>query len=80
MSSKKFAKLFDLEDGSQVVVTLEGEQEDGSFKVGQRTVVDEVSAEVNPGFASEESAQEMFDDYTIEKAKSFHAIVVNMLS
>jgi hypothetical protein len=73
----KFAKLFDLEDGNQVLITKECNEENDQWQILQRTEVNEVEAVVRLGWFDESKVNVLFDEYDISNAVGFRALVVD---
>ncbi len=66
---EKFAKLFDLKDGSQVLVTKEPENEDG-FNIAATTNFNG-TIKATASFETEEEFLETFNNYDLKKAEHF---------
>lgn len=65
----KFAKLFDLEDNEQVLVTVNYDHDSEEHKLCIRTDFESATAEMNLSFSEEIKALKAFDKYTIEDAE-----------
>lgn len=70
-TSNKFAKLFDLEDGSQVLISIVQDMDDDSYKVQVRTDNNGDSAKLAFGYANKKLAIDAIDNYTIKEAQKF---------
>ena len=75
----KFAKLFDLPDGSQILVTLDIDGYSDDHKVCQRTDMDGLTCNVDIGFATEEKAQACFDEYGQEQAEALKQTIFDLM-
>lgn len=69
----KFAKLFDLENDEQVLLTSNYNEHDDEYEIEVRTDFEGVSAEVKMSFKSEERAQKAMDTYKQENAIAFRS-------
>lgn len=69
----KFAKLIDLENGEQVLLTLNYNSEDDNYEIVLRTDLDVGVAEIKLGFDSEEKAKDVLEAYSLYKATKFRA-------
>lgn len=68
----KFAKLFDLENGSQVLVTREHDEDrEAPHGVAFRTYLDEIKATMTMWFEDEARADEVLEKYTLNAAETF---------
>lgn len=76
----QFAKLFDVQDGHQVLVTKEFNNEDDSFDIDVRTNYGGVKATITGGYDSEAKRDQMFDEYDEVKAREFMQGILNKFS
>lgn len=68
----KFAKLFDLENGSQVLVTREHDDDgEAPHGVAFRTDLDGIEATMTMWFEDEARADEVLEKYTLDAAETF---------
>lgn len=67
----KFAKLFELENNEQVLLTVNYNDEEDVYDVCVQTDVEGVNIKINLSFKDKERAMEMMDSYSLEKAKYF---------
>lgn len=76
----KFAKLIELENNEQVLLTLNYNDEDDNFEVEVRTDLEGVTASIKLGFDEEEKALLMLEKYTEESAVKYRNEMVKMLT
>lgn len=78
----KFAKLFEMPNGDQVLVVIKGdeENEDGPSLLALTTDVGGVTMSATLGFKGEEDAQKAFDEYDMEGAEVFYGSAMGMLT
>jgi len=76
----KFAKLIELENDEQVLLTLNYNDEDDIFEVEIRTDLKDVTASIKLGFDEEEKALNMLEIYTEHSAIKFRQQMVTMLT
>ncbi len=76
----KFAKLIELENNEQVLLTLNYNDEDDNFEVEVRTDLKGVAASIKLGFDEEEKALNMLEKYTEESAIKYRNEMVKMLT
>lgn len=68
----KFAKLFDLENGSQVLVTREHDDDrEAPHGVALRTDLDGLDATMTMWFEDEARADEVLEKYGLDAAETF---------
>lgn len=75
----KFAKIIELENENQVLLTVDYDDEDDTFKVRIRTDLDGCVAQISLGFDTEEKASNLLNIYSKEKAISFRSEMEKML-
>lgn len=73
----RFAKLIELEDGEQALVTIEHDVEEDCPIVKVRVDVEGLEFNMKLGFNTEKEAEEMLKKYDIEEAKKFRLAMVN---
>jgi hypothetical protein len=69
---KKFARLFDLPDGAQVLLYVVFNDEDNTYELKFITDLDGILAEIIAGYQTRERAIEALEKYTLEAAQKFH--------
>ena len=68
----KFAKLFELENDEQVLVTLKFDNQQKTLNLIQRADIYGCVAEIKIVFDTEEKAQAALDSYSVDNANSFY--------
>ena len=76
----KFAKLIELDNDEQVLLTVNYNDDDDNFEVSIRTDLDCCAAQIKLGFDSEEKANNLLETYSQEQAVKFRSEMVAMLS
>lgn len=76
----KFAKLIELDNDEQVLLTVNYNDDDDNFKVFIRTDLEGCVAQIKLGFDSEEKANKVLETYSQEQAVKFRSKMVAMLS
>ena len=76
----KFAKLIELENDEQVLLTVNYNDDDDNFEVFIRTDLNGCVAQIKLGFDSEEKANKVLETYSKEQAVKFRSEMVAMLS
>lgn len=76
----KFAKLIELDNDEQVLLTVNYNDDDDNFQVFIRTDFEGCVAQIKLGFDSEEKANKVLETYSQEQAVKFRAEMVAMLS
>jgi hypothetical protein len=76
----KFAKLIELDNEEQVLLTVNYNDDDGNYEVAIRTDLEGCVAQIKLGFNSEEKANKVLETYSQEQAVKFRAEMVAMLS
>jgi len=76
----KFAKLIELENSEQVLLTLNYKDEDDNFEVEVRTDLEGVTVSIKLGFDEEEKALNMLEKYTEKSAIKYRNEMVKMLT
>lgn len=71
----KFAKLFELENGEQVLVVKDYDNDKEIVRV--TTDFNTATASITHSFKNEELQQKMFDIFDIESAKKFRAALAS---
>lgn len=75
----KFARIIELENDEQVLLTLNYNDEDDNYEVEVRTDLTGVTASIKLGFDKEEKAINMLNTYTNDHAISFRHKMETML-
>ena len=76
---KKFAKLFEMPDGGQVLVCRSYDSETKEYCLTQRTETDNVTITLTGTFHDEERADAAFEAYDQEAAEKFYPASINSL-
>ena len=76
----KFAKLIELKEEEQVLLTIDFSDEDDVYEVSIRTDVNGMSASAKLGFKEEQKAKDMMKSYAPEDAKKFREQMVVLLT
>ena len=76
----KFAKLIELENNEQVLLTLNYNDEDDNFEVEVRTDLKGVTASIKLGFNEEEKALNMLEKYNEDLAIKYRQQMETMLT
>ena len=76
----KFAKLIELDNDEQVLLTVNYNDEDDNFEVFIRTDLEACVAQIKLGFDNEEKANKVLETYSQEQAVKFRSEMVAMLS
>lgn len=71
----KFAKLFDLEGDTQVLVTLEYDEDNGVQEVMQRTEIKGFQVDISAGKLTQDSALIALVYYGLQDAKDFREMI-----
>ena len=69
----RFAKLFDLQDKEQVLLTVGFDEESDEYKLNIESDFGDAKAKIQLGFAEEEHALNAMDKYDIKTAEKFRA-------
>lgn len=79
---EKQFKLFDLSDGSQVMVekTFDNEDDDAPFKMQIVTYYEGVRAQFGACYTDEEQLNEQFEKYDIDSAETIRKSVIASLT
>ena len=75
----KFAKLIELEDGEQVLLTVNYNDEDDNYEVKVRTDLNGATASIKLGFNEEDKALRVLEKYTKKDATKYREQMVEML-
>lgn len=75
----KFAKLIDLENGEQVLLTKSFNEQKKTFKVSVATDFEKAFLEIGGEFFEEHKANEMINNYTKEMAVEFRAVMAALI-
>lgn len=67
----KFAKLFDLENDVQVLLTIEYKEKDDTYEMVCRTDIEGCIAQIAHGYKTEELAVKNMEKFSIEQAITF---------
>lgn len=76
----KFAKLIELDNDEQVLLTVNYNDDDDNLEVFIRTDLEGCVAQIKLGFDSEETANKVLETYSQEQAVKFRSEMVAMLS
>lgn len=76
----KFAKLIELENDEQVLLTVSHNEDNDNYEVFITTDFEECVAEIKLGFDSKEKAIKVLETYSQEEAVKFRSEIVAMLS
>ena len=78
----KFAKVFDLDNDEQVLVTLEFQETENSeeYNVKVTTSLEEVTVSKINGYNDEEAQLKLFHRYSKKDALEFREVTVKMFS
>jgi len=81
----KFAKLFDLEDGSQVVFMIHDVSDDEDKNIEAKIIAiteyESVTSEMSFNYTHAMEARDMFEDeFNYKKAKEFRQIIVQLFN
>ncbi len=69
----KFAKLFDLEDGEQVLLTVEYDDEKDQYELVFKTDFDGATASMKLGYKEESMALESMEKVELERAQELRS-------
>lgn len=75
----KFARLFELENDEQLLVTVEYNQEEDHYNMNLKTDFKGMSAEIGLGFKKKAKALKAMNDYTQADAVKCRASIQQML-
>ena len=75
----KFAKLIELENNEQVLLTLNYNDKDDNFEVEVRTDLEGVTASIKLRFNEEEKALNMLEKYKKDDAIKYRSEMVKMI-
>jgi hypothetical protein len=77
----KFARLFDIDEQTQVLITreLDEEEKEAPFKLKVATDYRGIYAAVGYGFKEEIKCDQTFETYDLEKAKAFYSAIVEAI-
>jgi hypothetical protein len=76
----KFAKLIELDNEEQVLLTVNQNEDDDNYEVTIRTDLEDCIAQIKLGFDSKEKANKVLETYSQEQAVEFRSKMVAMLS
>jgi len=76
----RFAKLIEIENNEQVLLTVNFNNELDNYEVSIRTDFEGCAAEIKLGFDSEEKAQNVLETYSYEQAVKFRNEIIAMTS
>jgi hypothetical protein len=76
----KFAKLIELDNNEQVLLTVDYNDENDNYDVVIRTDLDGITPSIKLGFETEEKALSVMENYTAETALKFRHEMLSMLS
>ena len=76
----KFAKIIELKNENQVLLTIDYDDDEDNFKVKIRTDLDGCVAQISLGFETEEKATNLLNIYSEEKAILFREEMEKMLN
>lgn len=75
----KFAKLFEINDRDQVLVTVGENNDEDKFELVQRTDIDGLVLQMAIGFKTEEAMDAALVDYNLDNAQKFYEAVKTLL-
>ncbi|WP_299163305.1 hypothetical protein [uncultured Tenacibaculum sp.] len=75
----EFARLFELPNNNQVLLTLEYDNEDNSFEIKVRSEINGATASLSFGFDTEEKALKMLEEFNLLNAKNARNEMMNVL-
>jgi hypothetical protein len=75
----KFAKLFEVEDDNQVLVTMEYDSNKDSHELKFRTDIEGLDVAISIGCDSEENCREVYNDVTIKAATAIRDDMLKMI-
>ena len=76
----KFAKLIELDNDEQVLLTVNYNDDDDNYEVAIRTDLEGCVVQIKLGFDSEEKANKVIETYSQEQAVKFRSKMVATLS
>lgn len=76
----KFAKLVELKNNEQVLLTVNYNDEEDNYEVAIRTDFEGCVAQIKLGFDSEEKAVNVIETYTAEQALKFRSEMEGMFA
>jgi len=74
----KFAKLFDLENDNQVLLTIEYKEEENIYEMVCRANVEGCITQIVRGYKTEEIAVKNMEKFTIEQAIIFRETMISI--
>ena len=75
----KFAKIIELENENQVLLTVDYDDDEDNYKVRIRTDLDSCVMQISSGFETREKATNILNIYSQEKAILFREEMEKML-
>ncbi|WP_435138868.1 hypothetical protein [Formosa sp. A9] len=77
---KKFAKLIDLENNEQVLLTIDYNDEDEMYEVETRTDFKGVAVSIKSGFYKEQDAIARLETFSVDDAKRFREVMSRLMN
>ena len=75
----KFAKLIELENNQQVLLTIHYDDSEDTYELSIRTDIDGIEATITVGFDTEGKAEKMMDSFGEKEAVAFVSDMNKML-
>ena len=73
---KKFAKLIDLEDNAQVLLTYMYDSDDDTHYLNLSTMYDDFMGEMKLEYETEDAARKIMDDFSVEAARELRSKIL----
>lgn len=67
----KFAKVFDLDNGDQVLVSVHYDDQEDKHKLVMRTDIDGIELEIKLGYEKEDHALKILEGFSQKEAEDF---------
>lgn len=74
----KFARIIELENEEQVVITVEYDSVEDCFKTVIMTDTEDCTAKMKHGFSTREGAMNLLNSYSIEQARDLRKLLIEM--
>ncbi len=75
-----FTRIFELPNNNQVLLTREYDDEDDAHNVKVRSDINGLQASISLGFDTEEKADKVLKDFTLDQAKNMRNQMMNLLT
>lgn len=75
----KFAKLIEIEDNEQVLMTINYNEHEEKYEVKIRTDIESCTIQSTFGYEKLEDAKDVLDTYTEQQAVMFRTEIIKML-